>query len=71
MCVRFRIHRYEAVPSTNVTEEFETVIVGVDHVQTAVAAAHTVVERQPTAKTTAHLAFPILYSIRDYQSSCR
>jgi hypothetical protein len=63
VCVRFRIHRYVAVPSTNVTEEFEAVIVGVDHVETTVAAAHTVVERQPTqgAKTTVYLAFPTLY----------
>ncbi len=58
VCVRFRIHRYVAVSSTNLTEEFEAVIVGVDHVKTAVAAAHTVVERQPTENTTAHLAFP-------------
>ncbi len=48
VCVRFRIHRYVAVVSTNLTEEFEAVVVGVDHVETAVAAAHTVVERQPT-----------------------
>jgi hypothetical protein len=50
-----------SIQSTIVTEEFEAVIVGVDHVQTAVAAAHTVVKRQPTANMTAHLAFPTLY----------
>jgi hypothetical protein len=67
VCVRFRIYRYVAVPSTNITEEFETVIVRVDYVETAVAAAHTVVKRQPTGiKHDSSLSLSHIVHIRDY-----